>query len=223
MAESADGRGDAEAAQFWRERANLLTPVAKAFSTDIGVDAASIGVQVHGGMGFIEETGAARLLRDSRISPIYEGTNGIQAIDLVTRKLPQSGGEHVTGYIGELRDIAADVGRRNSPEFGTTAARLNDALDDLQAATGWLLEALQEGRMREALAGATPYLRLFGLAAGAGYLAKGALVETGDDRDSARVALCRYCAENLLGETSALKDAVMRGADSLEQARSALA
>ena len=223
MAHSADARGDAEAAKFWRERANLLTPIAKAFSTDIGVDAASIGVQVHGGMGFIEETGAARLLRDSRISPIYEGTNGIQAIDLVTRKLPQSGGEHVTGYIGELRDIAAEIARRNSPEFGATAARLDDALDDLEAATGWLLQALQEGRIKKALAGATPYQRLFGLASGTSYLAKGALVETGDDHDAGRVALCRFCAENLLGETSGLKDAVMHGAESLDQARSALA
>ena len=69
----------------------------KAFSTDIGVEVASMGVQVHGGMGYIEETGAASLLRDARIAPIYEGTNGIQAIDLVTRKLPQSGGDHVKG------------------------------------------------------------------------------------------------------------------------------
>ena len=73
------------------ERASLLTPVAKAFSTDIGVEVASLGVQVHGGMGFIEETGAAQHLRDARIAPIYEGTNGIQAIDLVTRKLPLVG------------------------------------------------------------------------------------------------------------------------------------
>ena len=73
----------------WQARADLLTPVAKAFSTDVGVEVASLGIQVHGGMGYIEETGAARLYRDARIAPIYEGTNGIQAIDLVTRKLPR--------------------------------------------------------------------------------------------------------------------------------------
>ena len=102
-------------AAFWQERANLLTPVAKAFSTDAGVDVASLGVQVHGGMGFIEETGAAALLRDARIAPIYEGTNGIQAIDLVTRKLPQSGGDHVRGYIGELRLSIGELRESNLP------------------------------------------------------------------------------------------------------------
>ena len=222
MADSAEGRGDSDAAKFWRERANLLTPIAKAFSTDIGVDAASIGVQVHGGMGFIEETGAARLLRDSRIAPIYEGTNGIQAIDLVTRKLPQSGGEHVKGYIGELREIAAEVGRKNNPDFGMTADKLDKALADLETATNWLLQALQDGRIQEALAGATPYQRLFGLTSGAVYLAKGALVETGDALENGRIALCRFCAENLLAETSALRNAVTEGAQSLIQARSAL-
>ena len=222
MADSAEGRGDSDAAKFWRERANLLTPIAKAFSTDIGVDAASIGVQVHGGMGFIEETGAARLLRDSRIAPIYEGTNGIQAIDLVTRKLPQSGGEHVKGYIGELREIAAEVGRKNNPDFGMTADKLDEALADLETATNWLLQALQDGRIQEALAGATPYQRLFGLTSGAVYLAKGALVETGDALENGRIALCRFCAENLLAETSALRNAVTEGAQSLIQARSAL-
>ena len=222
MADSAEGRGDSDAAKFWRERANLLTPVAKAFSTDIGVDAASIGVQVHGGMGFIEETGAARLLRDARIAPIYEGTNGIQAIDLVTRKLPQSGTEHVKGYIGELREIAAELGRKNNPDFGMTADKLDEALADLETATNWLLQALQDGRIQEALAGATPYQRLFGLTSGAVYLAKGALVETGDALENGRIALCRFCAENLLAETSALRNAVTEGALSLIQARSAL-
>src|SRR5262249_6530813 len=86
-------------------RASLLTPVAKAFASDIGVEVTSLGVQVHGGMGFIEETGAAQLFRDARIAPIYEGTNGIQAIDLVTRKLPLGGGAAVETFIGELRRV----------------------------------------------------------------------------------------------------------------------
>lgn len=85
--------------QFWSDRAGLLTPLAKSFATDAGVDVASLGVQIHGGMGFIEETGAAQLLRDARITPIYEGTNGIQAIDLVVRKLPLGQGEHIKGFL----------------------------------------------------------------------------------------------------------------------------
>ena len=104
---------EGEDSAHWQDRANLLTPIAKAFSTDIGVEVASLGVQVHGGMGFIEETGAAALYRDARIAPIYEGTNGIQAIDLVMRKLPLGGGEHVFGYIGELDEIANAVAASN--------------------------------------------------------------------------------------------------------------
>ena len=102
------GKDDA-ARKAGDQRASLLTPVAKAFSTDIGTEVASLGVQVHGGMGFIEETGAAQHYRDARIAQIYEGTNGIQAIDLVTRKLPMTGGAVVRGYLDELRRTVAAV------------------------------------------------------------------------------------------------------------------
>ncbi|MBM2713235.1 acyl-CoA dehydrogenase family protein [Mesorhizobium caraganae] len=201
-----------EEAAHWRDRANLLTPLAKAFSTDVGVDVASLGVQVHGGMGFIEETGAAALYRDARIAPIYEGTNGIQAIDLVARKLPLGGGEHVHGYIGELKVVADQVRTSNLEGFGRTAEALDRALDDLAEATRFLQKLLAEGRLDEAQAGATPYLRLISLAAGGAYLARGGLAEQN------RIALCRFFAENLLGEVSALKDCVIDGAESLAAA-----
>ena len=210
-------------ARFWSERAALLTPIAKAFATDVGVDVASLGIQVHGGMGFIEETGAARYLRDARIAPIYEGTNGIQAIDLVVRKLPLSSGEQVRGFIGELRDIAERVAASNNAAFGETGDRLKAALAALETATTWLLEAQAEGRVAEALAGATPYQRLFGLVLNGCYLAKGALAPVEDGNVDKRVALCRFMAENLLAETSALKDRVVSGAPSLEAARAVLA
>jgi Acyl-CoA dehydrogenases len=210
-------------ARFWSERAALLTPIAKAFATDVGVDVASLGIQVHGGMGFIEETGAARYLRDARIAPIYEGTNGIQAIDLVVRKLPLSSGEQVRGFIGELRDIAERVAASNNAAFGETGDRLKAALAALETATTWLLEAQAEGRVAEALAGATPYQRLFGLVLNGCYLAKGALAPVEDGNADKRVALCRFMAENLLAETSALKDRVVSGAPSLEAARAVLA
>ncbi|MCC0032998.1 MAG: acyl-CoA dehydrogenase, partial [Brucellaceae bacterium] len=212
------GRSGADDAVRWRDRAGLLTPVAKAFSTDIGVDVASMGVQVHGGMGFIEETGAACYLRDARIAPIYEGTNGIQAIDLVQRKLPLGGGEQVHGLIAELRGDAEAARASNNPDLGETAARLEAALDDLEAATRFLQDALSGGCIEEALAGATPYLRLFGLAAGGAYLARGAV--NGGDR--AHATLARFFAENLIGETAALKDRVMTGAASLEAASAVL-
>lgn len=199
-------------ATHWRDRANLLTPLAKAFSTDVGVDVASLGVQVHGGMGFIEETGAAALYRDARIAPIYEGTNGIQAIDLVARKLPLGGGEHVHGYIAELKAVADQVRTLNLQGFGRTAETLDRAFDDLTEATRFLQRLLAEGRLDEAQAGATPYLRLISLAAGGAYLARGGLAE------QSRIALCRFFAENLLGEVSALKERVIDGAESLAAA-----
>ncbi|ANL26807.1 acyl-CoA dehydrogenase protein [Rhizobium phaseoli] len=209
--------------RHWQERAALLTPIAKAFSTDAGVEVASLGIQVHGGMGFIEETGAARYLRDARIAPIYEGTNGIQAIDLVTRKLLLSGGDQVMGFIAELKAIAEAAGRSNLDGFGETAARLAVAIADLDAATAWLLAALADDRAAEALAGATPYQRLFGLVLTGCYLAKGALAESGDGKGEGRIALCRFAAENLLAETAALRDRVVNGAASLAAARILLA
>ncbi|WP_085033985.1 acyl-CoA dehydrogenase [Ensifer aridi] len=211
-----------EDARHWQERSSLLTPIAKSFATDAGVDVASMGIQVHGGMGFIEETGAARYLRDARIAPIYEGTNGIQAIDLVTRKLPLSDGDHMRGFLAELRQIAAAVAASNRPGFGETAARLDASIADLADATDWLLSALGAGKLAEALAGATAYQRLFGLALTGVYLAKGGLAETGDGKEDQRMALCRFAAENLLAETAALKDRVVNGAASLAAARSVL-
>ena len=207
----------------WAERAALLTPIAKSFATDAGVDVASLGIQVHGGMGFIEETGAARYLRDARIAPIYEGTNGIQAIDLVTRKLPLSGGGQVAGLIAELKQIADEAAASNDAAFGETGERLQAAIADLEAATKWLLEAQAGGRSSEALAGATPYQRLFGLVLTGAYLAKGALARAEDGGAARRVTLCRFAAENLLAETAALKHQVVKGAASLQAARAVLA
>ncbi|MBX5168086.1 MULTISPECIES: acyl-CoA dehydrogenase [unclassified Rhizobium] len=209
--------------RHWQERAALLTPIAKSFSTDAGVEVASLGIQVHGGMGFIEETGAARYLRDARIAPIYEGTNGIQAIDLVTRKLPLSGGDQVKGFIAELKEIADNVRRSNLGGLGETAARLDTAIADLETATGWLIKILTDGKATEALSGATPYQRLFGLVLTGCYLAKGALAESGDGRGEGRIALCRFAAENLMAETTALCDRVVNGAASLAAARILLA
>ncbi|MBX3570185.1 MAG: acyl-CoA dehydrogenase [Rhizobiaceae bacterium] len=207
-------RAGGEDAAFWQERANLLTPVAKAFCTDVGVEVASRGVQVHGGMGFIEETGAAALLRDARIAPIYEGTNGIQAIDLVTRKLPQSGGEHVRGYMGELRADVEALRTSNLDGLGRSADLLDRALAELGAATEALLDMQRSGATEAALGGATPYLRLFALASGGAMLARGA-VASGDPQ---RIALCRFFAENLVVEAPALRETVVDGAAALQAA-----
>src|SRR5262249_12633196 len=156
------------------ERASLLTPVAKAFSTDIGIEVASVGVQVHGGMGYIEDTGAAQHFRDARIAAIYEGTNGIQAIDLVTRKLPLAGGAAVKAYLPALPRLAGAVNAVTDPAFGGTGLRLAEAVASLERATVWLLGQLGKAP-DQALAGAAPYLRLFGYAAGGCMLAGEAL------------------------------------------------
>jgi 3-(methylsulfanyl)propanoyl-CoA dehydrogenase len=198
-------------------RVALLTPVAKAFSTDIGCEVASIGVQVHGGMGFIEEAGAAQIYRDARILPIYEGTNGIQAIDLVTRKLPLEGGKAVEAYIGELKKTADEVRASNRPEFGRKGERLGEAVAALAEATRWMGGALMGKSQDAALAGAAPYLRLFGLAAGGIYLAKGALATArngGSGGPAHSIAVARFFAENLAVAAPGLKDSIVAGAES---------
>lgn len=201
--------------KFWAERASFITPIAKAFSTDIGCEVASLGVQVHGGMGYIEETGASQFMRDARINTIYEGTNGVQAIDLVMRKLGLSGGDNMRSYISELRKIGEQVRKSNSIEFGDTAAHLEMAITATEVTSEWILKALSEGRVEEVLSGATPFLHLWGLASGGAYLAKGGLA----DNKKSRIALARFFAENHLAECDALKSTVMNGAQSLLAAK----
>ncbi|MBO6857211.1 acyl-CoA dehydrogenase [Roseibium sp.] len=203
---------------FWNERASLLTPIAKALPTDFGVEVASLGIQIHGGMGFIEETGAAQHLRDARIAPIYEGTNGIQSIDLVMRKLPLSGGEHIKGFIAELQTVADEVAASNRPEFGAAADRLSASIRDLEEATSFMLSAQADGRVGDALAGATPYLRLAGLTLGGALLAKGALASTGEpaQRLSERTLLARSFCETTMGETAGLKSDILLSAEAIQ-------
>ncbi len=206
---------DAAAREAAAARGALLTPVAKAFSTDASLEVSSMGVQVHGGMGFIEETGAAQYMRDARILPIYEGTNGIQAIDLVTRKLPLAGGTVVKAYIEELGTMAAVVAASNRPEFGRMAEKLGAAVKALATATQWMGANLMSNP-EAALASATPYLRLFGIAAGGAYLGKSAVADVRAGDASARsVMMARYFAENISTEAPGLADTVMGGADAV--------
>ena len=216
--------GDGDAAERADERAALLTPVAKAFSTDIGVEVASLGIQVHGGMGYIEETGAAQHLRDARIAAIYEGTNGIQALDLVSRKLPLNGGAAVRSYLDELRRTVDAVNAVNDPAFGWTGTRLADAVDSLDRATEWLLGQIDKAP-QAAFAGAAPYLRLFGSTAGGCMLADEALaaIRLANGDPAARIALARFFAENIAVQAPGLERTVTEGADSVNAAGAALA
>src|SRR5262245_542836 len=199
--------------QAAHERASLLTPVAKAFATDVGIEVSSLGIQVHGGMGYIEETGAAQHYRDARITAIYEGTNGIQAIDLVARKLPVAQGAAVRGHIADLRRTVERVRAANNPAFGATGARLGEAVDSLERATSWLL-----GRPLDdaSLAGDTPYLRLFATATGGAFLPEEALAaaRVGSEPE-ARIAIARFFAEHLAPGSSGLEREVTEGSDSV--------
>jgi acyl-CoA dehydrogenase len=215
---------DAATRQAAHERASLLTPAAKAFATDVGCEVASLGVQVHGGMGFVEETGAAQHYRDARIAPIYEGTNGIQAIDLVTRKLPLADGGTIKAYLGELRRTVETINTTNDPAFGWTGVRLGESLDSLERATQWLMARPNQDA---ALAGATPYLRLFATAAGGTLLAEEALAATrladAAAEPAGRIAIARFFAENVAVQARGLERSVTEGADSVTGADSALA
>jgi acyl-CoA dehydrogenase len=190
---------------------------------------ASLGVQVHGGMGFIEEAGAAQHYRDARIAAIYEGTNGIQAIDLVMRKLPLSGSETVRAQIAAMRLTLQKLIKDSSPAFGATAARLREAVTSLDRATSFMLKAIGGNAADEALAGATPYLRLFALAQGGAALAElglaaRAAMQAGDNdpAHAARIALCRFFAENIATAARGLEESVNSGAGFVQDAPLAL-
>jgi len=204
------------------DRAALLTPIAKAFSTDIGDEVASLGVQVHGGMGFIEETGAAQYFRDSRIAAIYEGTNGIQAIDLVQRKLPLAGGATLKREISDMRAVVDAVAASGEAEFGATAARLGEAVDALEQASAYLGGALGAD-LASALAGATPYLRLFGLALGGICLAKAGIAALDQPAERGRIGLARFFAEKLATAAPGLAQTIVSGAAPLAGCEAILA
>jgi hypothetical protein len=211
---------DETARESARELAELLTPISKAWCTDLGVQLASIGLQVHGGMGYIEETGAAQYYRDARISPIYEGTNGIQAVDLVGRKLPMRGGGVVADHLARIAAVDADLAAAGE-SFASIRARLAEAHAALDEATSWLLE---HGRAEpvDGLAGATPYLEMFGLVTGGWLHARAALAAaelartSGDDGFfNAKVVSARFYCEQLLPRAVGLLPSVTAGAGDL--------
>ncbi|MEM6651718.1 MAG: acyl-CoA dehydrogenase [Pseudomonadota bacterium] len=196
LAEVAASPEDREDAKL---REELLTPIAKAWSTDMGVDVASLGVQVHGGMGFMNETLAAQLYRDARIGPIYEGTNGIQAIDLVGRKLSMADGAAMLAMVKEIEETAIEARETNDPKLVQIADRLVMANAALGEATQWMQETLRSDR-ETALAGATAYLALAGDVIGGHFLARAA-IEARAERSEVRrqmTSIAAYFAETAL-------------------------
>jgi acyl-CoA dehydrogenase len=220
---------DEQARIIASERASLLTPLAKAFATDIANEVASLGVQVHGGAGFIEETGAAQYMRDARIAAIYEGTNGIQAIDLATRKLGLSDGEAMQREIADMRGVLDELQTTNAQNFGEMEGRLFEAVEAFERATLFMLDATKSAP-DDVLAGASPYLRLFALARGGTALARGALAahrhlgnSASDPLLATRIATARFFADHIASGATGLELSVTRGAGSVHAGDFALA
>lgn len=202
----------------------LLTPIAKAWSSDRAVEAASMGVQVHGGMGYMEETGAAQFFRDAKIAAIYEGTNGIQALDLVLRKLLPDGGDAAQKFIQMMRSEAEALQSSNDADMQHLGNRLADAVRALDASTQWVLSTAQSN-LEEALGSATPYLKQFGNVVGGYYLCRGAQAAHAGAEDGSlgssyaegKVAIATFFANTYLTEAVALTDCVTSSADVVER------
>ena len=207
-----------EAREAARLRQELLTPIAKAWSTDVGVEVASLGVQIHGGMGFIEETGAAQHYRDARIAPIYEGTNGVQALDLIGRKLTLGDGAAMRALITDIRATAQALTGHAEKRLESIGRRLGDGASALESAGAWLAE--RRGQP-DALAGATPFLELMGDVVGGWMLGKGALAaadgRAGDEASAkSRIALASHYADTVLARAPGQVAGVTCGAGDLE-------
>jgi alkylation response protein AidB-like acyl-CoA dehydrogenase len=197
---------------------DLMIPVVKGWSTETGIEVASLGVQVHGGMGFIEETGAAQHLRDARITTIYEGTTGIQAMDLVGRKIAREGGATAKTFVAELKRLDAELAKSKNPDLqalrATLAAGANavsDCIDFIVANAGKDVQGV--------FAGAVPFLKLMGIVAGGWQMARAALISeqklTSKASDNsfyeAKITIARFYADHVLVQAPGLRDTIVRG------------
>ncbi len=207
---------------YAKRREEFLTPIAKAWSTDMAIEVASLGVQVHGGMGYVEETGVAQHCRDARVFAIYEGTNGIQAIDLVNRKLGLGDGAALREVIADIRQSVEDCATSSSAELQAIGERLGGACSAMESAAYWLLEASASDR-RAALCGATPFLGLAGdVCAGWGLtisaVAAVRRLKEGDGDETflkGKIAVARFFADAILVLAEGKARDVRLGADAL--------
>ena len=205
-----------------RELAELYIPLSKGLCTDVGIEMTSLAVQIHGGMGYVEETGVAQHFRDARIAPIYEGTNGIQAADLVGRKLPMRAGGVVLDHLEEIDELAVRL--RETDGFETFGDNLESAVAATRRASEWLL-ANGAVDPNHALAGSSPYLRMLGIAVCGGLMARFGLAAAEGlaagsdehDRDfyESKVVSARFFGEQILPAVDGLEATVTAGADDL--------
>ncbi len=190
--------------------AEVLTPIVKGWCTDEGVAVTSTGIQVHGGMGYIEETGASQHYRDARILPIYEGTNGIQALDLLRRKLPMEDGHAFASFVGTIKATARELVEAGGDDLPVIGGKLQEAAKTLDETGQWLAKTFVDDP-RKAAAGATPFLEMAGVTAGSWVMGRAALcasqrLASGEDSPflTAKIKTARYFADMHLPRTAAL-------------------
>ena len=211
---------EGELKEFGEERCGILTPITKAWISDLGVELSSIAIQVYGGMGYVEETGVAQYLRDSRIAPIYEGTNGIQALDLMFRKLPLDNGQAMQRLLADVNKVIDEM-NEGGEVLSNLAQKLKVEVDRLSEVTLWLGSKMLEGELVDASAGATPYLKMFGQVLGGYYMGKAAILatkkleETGDEYYNEKITLSKFYIEQLLPLASGYASSVTAGKDDL--------
>ena len=211
---------EGELQEFGEERCGILTPITKAWISDLGVELSSIAIQVYGGMGYVEETGVAQYLRDSRIAPIYEGTNGIQALDLMFRKLPLDNGQAMQRLLADVNKVIDEM-NEGGEVLSDMAQKLKVEVDRLSEVTLWLGSKMLEGELVDASAGATPYLKMFGQVLGGYYMGKAAILatkkleETGDEYYNEKITLSKFYIEQLLPLASGYAASVTAGKDDL--------
>ena len=211
---------DEEMKAFGEERCGILTPITKAWISDLGVELSSIAIQVYGGMGYVEETGVAQYLRDSRIAPIYEGTNGIQALDLMFRKLPLDNGQAMQRLLSDVNKVIEEM-KQDDEELVSMAEKLEKEVNTLSEITLWLGSKMLEGELVDASAGATPYLKMFGQVLGGYYMGKAAILankkfkESGDEFYKDKLTLSKFYIEQLLPLASGYASSITAGKDDL--------
>jgi alkylation response protein AidB-like acyl-CoA dehydrogenase len=212
--------GEGELKEFGEERCGILTPITKAWISDLGVELSSIAIQVYGGMGYVEETGVAQYLRDARIAPIYEGTNGIQALDLIFRKLPLDNGQAMQRLLGDVNSVIDEMSQAGDV-LSSMSEKLKVEVDKLSEVTLWLGSKMLEGELVDASAGASPYIKMFGQVLGGYYMGKAALLatkkyeETGDEYYAEKITLSKFYIEQLLPLASGYASAVTAGKEDL--------
>ncbi len=214
----ADSSSDESEREHWDAVTGLLTPISKGWGSDLGVEMTSLGIQIHGGMGYVEETGVAQHWRDVRIAPIYEGTNGIQAADLVFRKLPLGGGAVIEKFFSEMTDLASQLA--DNDDLGSLGSALAVGVKEMREAALWLGGRLAT-QPNDAAAGAVPFLRVAGVVVGGYYLARSAqiaqqLLDAGEgdvDFLNDKIATALFYGQQILPTVAGLVPTITQDAD----------